>query len=807
MDVHDKKTRSYNMSQIKGKDTKLEEIVRKYLFLNGFRYYKNDKRLPGKPDIVLPKYKTVIFVNGCFWHKHKKCKYFVWPQSNKEFWRKKIQGTVERDLRNKASLQEAGWKVITVWECELKPEKRKTTLLNLCSSIRNPMNRRSFYSDSIECFLEEERVSILGKMEGNNPFDLTTLQRFAWREEISILKDQLQGISEGRILLEYTIPRMGKRVDAVLLYKGLVILLEFKVGDAEYKKATFDQVLDYALDLKNFQSGCSGLTIVPIAVSTKAKAPDKEIDVKQYPDGVLYPLGTNRKSIRKVIDLVAKKYPSPSFDYVSWERAEYMPTPTIVEAAQALYRNHKVEEISRSDAKAQNLTVTLKAIKRIITESKSKRRKSIIFVTGVPGAGKTLIGLNLASESHNNVRGEHAVFLSGNLPLVSVLQEALTRDKVQREAELGHRISKSDARREVKSFIQIIHHYRDEYIEDDRIPTEHIVIFDESQRSWTKEALTSFMEKKKGIHGFTYSEPEFLISTMDRLNDWGVIVCLVGGGQEINKGEAGMPEWFDSLRRSFPEWYVYTADNIKDQEYLRGCSWDSLVSGLHVTTETDLYLNTSVRSFRSENVSALVKYILDNNMEEAQSTFVQLKDKYPICITRDLNVAKSWVQQKARGSERYGILASSNAARLKPCGIVYANDQSSISPENWFLNPKDDLRSSCFLEAVASEFETQGLELDYAIIGWDADFRIENGKWVAYQMSTRKTPPDWSTVKKEENILFMKNAYRVLLTRARQGFVIFIPEGSDTDITRKAEYYDATYEYLKKIGLQVIPSV
>lgn len=664
------------------------------------------------------------------------------------------------------------------------------------------MNGRSYYSAPITEFLEESPYSVLGIMAESYPFDLTDMQRFAWVEEISILKNQLKGVEDGRILFEYTIPRMGKRVDTVLLYKGLVILLEFKVGDNEYKKATFDQVLDYALDLKNFQSGCEDVIIVPIAVPTEGE--NKQFEIKKYPDGVLYPIGANRNTIHEVIEYVAEEFKQPEFDYCAWEEAEYRPTPTIIEAAQALYSNHKVEEISRSDAKAHNLTITSDAIKEIIDHSKLLKRKSIIFVTGVPGAGKTLIGLNLASELHNNAEGEHAVFLSGNLPLVTVLQEALARDKVQREAEKGIKISKAEARREVNSFIQIIHHYRDEYVGNDRKPTEHVTIFDESQRSWTKEALASFMEKKKGIRGFVYSEPEFLISTIDRLDDWGVIVCLVGGGQEINKGEAGMPEWFDSLQRSFSGWDIYTANNIKDEEYLRGRSWKSLVSGLNVYINSDLYLSTSMRSFRSENVSALVKYILDNDVSKAEIIYAQIQDKYPICITRNLNKAKTWVQTMARGTERYGVLASSNAARLKPYGVVYAKDRSSISPENWFLNQKDDLRSSCFLEAVASEFETQGLELDYTIVAWDADLRIENGKWIAYQISTRKSPPDWSPIKKEENILFMKNAYRVLLTRARQGFVIFIPEGCDTDITRKRENYNTTYNYLKSIGIPEI---
>lgn len=282
-------------------------------------------------------------------------------------------------------------------------------------------------------------------MADRNPFDLTEMQKYAWSEEISILKDQLCDYGSGRILLEYTIPRMGKRVDAVILYEGLVTLMEFKPEDDEYRKATFDQVLDYALDLKNFQSGCQELIIDPIAVSTEAL--EKQYELHKYQDGVLYPVGANRNNIGKVMNTVFEKYEQPDFDYVAWESAVYMPTPTIVEVAQALFGNHRVEEISRSDAKAHNLTVTSDAIKRIVAYSKAMQRKFIVFITVVPGAGKTLVGLNLANEFHYNETGEHAVFLSGNLPLVMVLQEALTRDKVQREAETGHKMSKSDAKR------------------------------------------------------------------------------------------------------------------------------------------------------------------------------------------------------------------------------------------------------------------------------------------------------------------------------------------------------------------------
>lgn len=664
------------------------------------------------------------------------------------------------------------------------------------------MLERAFYSATINDFLSESTNSILAKIVRNNPYDLNDLQRDAWIKEIEILKKNLWGINIGRVILEYNIPRMGKRIDCILLCKGIVFVLEFKVGATVHRKSTDDQVMDYALDMKNFQKSCQDKIIIPISISTEA--PPSKGHVLLYEDGVAKPVRINADGLASVINEVSVKYQRNDFDYHEWEHSDYMPTPTIVEAAQALYNNHNVQEITRADAGAKNLTETISAIKEIIQKSKAKHEKSIIFVTGVPGAGKTLVGLNLASEMHNSENEEHAVFLSGNLPLVTVLQEALARDKVMQKHAAGNKINKATALREVVSFIQIIHKYRDEYVGNKRIPTDGVVIFDESQRAWTKDEIASFMARKKGIKNFEHSEPEFLISTVNRRMGWGVIVCLVGGGQEINKGEAGLPEWFDSLKRSFKDWKVYVSDNLKDEEYLRGRSWEEITESINPIIDNRLHLSTSMRSFRSEKVSLFVKQMLDCEVDQAKKTFLEISDSYPICITRDLNTAKKWVVNKSRGNERYGILASSNAARLKPEGIYYAKDRSSIAPEIWFLNGKDDIRSSYFLEVVASEFETQGLELDFAIVGWDADFRMENGKFKCYSMSNRKTPPNWSPIKSENNKRYLKNAYRVLLTRARQGFIIYVPIGDRADATRWPEYYDQTYEYLKSLGLTEI---
>lgn len=645
---------------------------------------------------------------------------------------------------------------------------------------------RSFYSNDINGFLHESSDEILGKITRNNGFELTELQKNAWIFEINFLQLLLQNHSDGKVIFEYTIPRIGKRIDVVLLLKNIVFLLEFKYGESKYNSHDIDQVLDYALDLKNFHKESFNKLIVPILICTKA--PDSINTISLYEDKIVKPLRCNMSTLSNVIVHITENFTEAPFNYNYWEKSLYLPTPTIIEAAQALYSHHNVKDISRSDAGAFNLSITTQKISEIIEYSKAHHKKSICFITGVPGAGKTLAGINIANERHKFEENEHAVFLSGNGPLVDVLQEALARDE---KARTG--VSKSIALRKVKSFIQIIHHYRDAYVGNDNIPTEKVVIFDEAQRAWTQDQIAKFMAQKKGIFDFNYSEPEFLISTMDRHDDWAVIVCLIGGGQEINTGEAGLIEWFDSLRRSFKNWEVFVSDMITDTEYTRGYDLKRLTEGLNIHVEEKLHLSTSLRSFRSENVSSFVKAVLDNNIAKAKELFAKL-DRYPIKITRNLETAKSWIKNHARGTERYGLLASSGALRLKAVGIFVKNE---LSAPNYFLEDKNDVRSSYYLEDCASEFDVQGLELDWSIVAWDGDFRHNGVEWTYNRFSGSK----WQNVNNENNKLYLKNAYRVLLTRARQGMIIFIPEGNYSDHTRLPEYYDKTFEYLKNIGI------
>lgn len=650
--------------------------------------------------------------------------------------------------------------------------------------------KRGYYSSSISKFKIESVESILGQLLINDEFETTDLQKNSWKKEIMILQEQLSPVSFGEITFEFTIPRIGHRVDVVIIANGIIFLLEFKVGDNEYRKSTKDQVMDYALDLKYFHEASNNKYIIPIIIPTEANSLPIELHLMN--DKIAEVICCNKYNLGKAISNVISILPASNMTMEDWIQSRYAPTPTIIEAAQALYRNHSVADISRNDAGAENLTETTKTINDIIEQCKTAKKKAICFVTGVPGAGKTLAGLNIANSRHKFEADEHAIFLSGNGPLVDVLQNALAKDKAKRE-----NITIASALRETKAFIQIIHKFRDEALTSEKPPVEKVAIFDEAQRAWDENALSDFMKRKKGISNFHQSEPEFLISIMDRHADWAVIICLVGGGQEIYKGEAGIEDWFKALKKGYHNWNVYLSEKMTDYEYLGNSTIEELLNGRQYNLVSELHLGVSLRSFRSECLSAFVKCLLDNRKEEARNLYQELKKTYPIFLTRNFEKAKNWVKSKSRGTERYGLLASSEGKRLRGIGIWVP---SEIDHVGWFLNDKDNINSSFYLEVAASEFKVQGLEIDYGLLAWDADYRYENGEFEHYRFRGKA----WNHINTEQGKKYLKNAYRVLLTRARQGLVIFIPEGDPEDETRKNEYYDGTYNYLKRIGIDEI---
>ncbi len=655
---------------------------------------------------------------------------------------------------------------------------------------------RFYYGSELSKFLTEDSSSILGKLVSESQFDLILSQNSSWQKQIEFLKGVLYNFS-GAIYFEYAIPRMGRRIDVIVIIKQVIFILEFKVGEKEFLSSNIEQVWDYALDLKNFHETSRDAIIAPILIASEAKIFNDSIQFSFQSDNILFPICSNISSLKKIIEAILKINQGNGIDINSWINGRYSPTPTIIEAAMALFNNHSVEDISRKDASAENLSKTSRAIDEIIHSSRKQGKKSICLVTGVPGAGKTLVGLDIATKHLDKAEGTTSVFLSGNGPLVAVLREALTRDKVKREKENGIKVRKGEVLSRVKVFIQNVHHFRDEYLKDAGAPFDHVAIFDEAQRAWNLEQTASFMKRKKNVVDFAHSEPEFLISCLDRHKDWSVIVCLVGGGQEINTGEAGITEWIESLNRSFPDWNIYISSRITDKEYAAGEALKLIENRRNVFIKDELHLGVSMRSFRAEHLSKLVKCILDLDLNESIFHYNSIREKYPIVLTRDLGRAKLWLKQKARGSERYGIMVSSQAQRLKPHAI---DVKSPMDPIHWFLDGKEDVRSSYYLEDVATEFHVQGLEVDWSCVTWDADFRYSSKGWESYSFVGDK----WNNIKKEERRQYLKNAYRVLLTRARQGMVIVVPEGNPNDHTRKVEYYDTTYDYFKKIGMETI---
>lgn len=662
--------------------------------------------------------------------------------------------------------------------------------------------KRALYSASITTFCESSVEEIIGTLAQSHQFSIEPAQRDAWKEQVSILQPLLRDF-DGSIYFEFSIPRMGRRVDVVLVIEAVVFVLEFKVGEKKFPLHAIDQVWDYALDLKHFHESSRDVVIVPILVATEAKPPDICVAPTPHDDKLLAPIRSSSSTLGSVIRSVLSFCSDTPINAREWEAGRYCPTPTIIEAAVALYAGHSVADISRNEASADdpnaiNLTKTSSTIFDIINSSKKNNQKAICFVTGVPGAGKTLVGLNVATAHFDASSDLYSVFLSGNQPLVDVLREALARNQIEVHKKNGKKLRKGDARNKVKAFIQNVHHFRDEcLLHDTRPPAEHVVLFDEAQRAWNRSQTASFMKRKKGKADFQMSEPEFLISCMDRHPNWAVVVCLVGGGQELNTGEAGIGEWIEAVKRLFPEWHVYVSNRLTDSEYSAGRVLEDLSTHRNVTTHTELHLAVSMRSFRAEHVSLLVKHLLDLQPADARHILNSIVAKYPIVITRDLSRAKRWLKDKARGSERYGIVVSSQAERLRPHAI---HVKSPMKPTNWFLNPKEDIRSSYYLEDVATEFHVQGLELDWTCVVWDADLRFRDSGWQHFSFAGSK----WQGIQKPERQMYLKNAYRVLLTRARQGMAIVVPPGDPEDPTRDPKFYNPTFQYLQEIGIPVL---
>ena len=711
--------------------------------------------------------------------------------------------------------------------------------------MANNKTNRCLYRSDFKSFIESDPYSILGRIHDAFHGQALTTTDEAWNSEINLLQSVLVPWKDedAEIIFEYNIPRLGKRIDAVLLLRGIIFCLEFKVGQKDALQSDVEQVMDYALDLKNFHRYSHDRIIVPILIPTKHRSSSNSFIPSVYDDSIFNPLITGANGLQNLINGVLQHARANTPGTIKdWIISPYTPTPTIIEAARSLYENHSVEDITRHEADKVTTDATIAYILDIINRSKKNGEKSICFVTGVPGAGKTLVGLDVAVKQSYQEDGtfnvdDGAVYLSGNGPLVAVLTEALARDDYKKSKNKGEDKKLSDSRREVSKFIQIIHRYRDNMLAKIKNPVvdgkleidphkavklqqsgygevEHVAIFDEAQRAWTHKRIADYL-KRGGTYGnklkvanFPMSEAAFLIWSLDQREDWATIVCLIGGGQEINTGEAGISEWIAAINNRFQHWRVYISDKLTDSEYAEGKVTELLKHNSKVEYSDRLHLGVSLRSFRAERLSAFVHSLLSFNPDAEELYKNVISHRYPIVLTRSMDKARSWLRQQARGTQQTGILISKVSARFKPLA-VHVLPQSEDNAVHWFLEDKTDVRSSNYLEEAATEIQVQGLEVDYACILWDADMRYDDGKWSFWKFNGKT---QWIPEKNIETQKYMLNAYRVLLTRARQGLVICVPEGNSNkthegfpeDSTRLPIYYNSTYEYFKRIGLTEI---
>ncbi len=625
----------------------------------------------------------------------------------------------------------------------------------------------------------------------------------AWQEELQLLEQLCQALMLRQppsrtwsILLEYPIPRRSKYPDIVLLAEDVIFVIELKCGSATFDSAAQWQVEDYALDLRDFHRASKDRPIIPVLVATQAPATavaslpqGTETSPSVWPVSCLAP--NQLASFVLVAFETAHRRDRPAIDVQGWDNSPYRPSLSIVEAAQELFAGHSVIEIAH--AWADNLTKTTTALIQAIEEAHRNNLRTLCFVTGIPGSGKTLTGLNAIHQADVARQSETpGVFLSGNGPLVKIVREAIVRNAVQ---ERGW--SKKDAGRKVGTFIQNVHAFLGEYYTDqgDKYPPEHVVVFDEAQRAWSADQVKA----KKGLN---VSEPRMMLEVMGRRPGWCVLVALVGGGQEIHRGEAGLEAWGDALSGTTHPWNVLlTPVHVVGGESLAGQRLlpDSFSSSCRVVKDPSLHLDVTIRSPRAQAFAKWVNLVLSGEADRAKD-ILQSSKEFPVVMTRDLQAARRWLRDRSRFERRCGLVASSGALRLRPYGIEVASSFRHGYPfEEWFFGQPGDVRSSYQLEVAATEFECQGLELDWVGVCWGDDLCIapSTGKWLCRRFSGTR----WQMVRQEVTRRYLFNKYRVLLTRAREGMILWIPPGDIRDSTRQPELLDATAAFLHAAGV------
>ncbi|MDA0271112.1 MAG: DUF2075 domain-containing protein [Chloroflexi bacterium] len=623
----------------------------------------------------------------------------------------------------------------------------------------------------------------------------------AWRGTIEVLTRAARELAliapealRWPCFLEFEVPRRSRRVDAVILADDVIFPIEWKVGAGNFDRAALWQAEQYALDMRDFHEGSRGRRICPVLIATEAlpranteaRRPDSFVQAVEAatPDELAATLLRQWRANRAV--------PPDTIDATWWEHSGYRPTPNIVEAASLLYGNHDVKEISVSGA--QNLDATVDAVLDLIDTCRAQNRRGIAFITGSPGSGKTLAGLQVVHTPALLRGGEAAgVFLSGNMPLVEVIRAALSES-----ARRGGQ-RKQDADREVSTFIQHAYAFRNQYAENDTdTPPEHVVLFDEAQRAWDRQQVSRWTRGAS-----TRSEPEILLDVMNRVPDWAVVVAMVGSGQEINSGEAGLGEWGRALRESHPDWLVRASPSVLPDHTAPpgGRLFDDRPSAPIVTPDGRLNLQMNVRSPRAERLNQWVDALLRHDLDTARSAFPDPAE-FPMVLTRSLDDARRWLRDRADVDHRAGLIASADARRLRAWGIDTRTLRQEKSWADWFLKPRGDVRGSDQLEIAATNFDCQGLEIDWAGVCWGNDFVPSVGlpsEWRA----RRFTGTSWSRVN-DERAQFILNGYRVNLTRARRGQIIWVPQPDGSDATLDPVDFDRIADLLQEAGVPLL---
>lgn len=629
--------------------------------------------------------------------------------------------------------------------------------------------------------LSRDPADIVGRLasaQAVRGLSATAEQEAAWHAQVEALRRAVA--PDWTIAIEYDLVRLEKRIDAVVLTDRAILVLEFKMADAS--PAALAQVEDYALDLHYFHAGSRAHPIVPVLVAGDAPVPLPPQPPLLWHD-VVPPMRTSHAGLAEFIAWVQASIPVPAvpLDGAAWPAAPYRPVPTIIEAATMLYARNGVAEIAAARADVANLTRTTAAIDRAVAAARRDDARAVVFLTGIPGAGKTLCGLNTV---FGPARQDGAAFLTGNTPLVTVLREALARDAIARRA-----CDAKEAQRRVRAALQNVHRFLEDNAADpSRLPPERLIVFDEAQRAWDEAKARAGTQRRPGR--LTMSEPAHTLEIMERRSGWAVVVALIGNGQEINTGEAGLAEW-GRVIAARGDWRAIAAPRaIAAADPVQRLA-DGAAPWL--TIDPDLDLTVPIRSVREAAAAAWVDALLDGRIAEARA-IAEAAGGVPFVLTRDSGALRAALRRLARGERRAGLVRSSVAKRLRADGLGPEISGDDVVA-NWFLNRWPDVRGSDALEVCATEYTCQGLELDVVGLAWGNDF-LPDGRtgWRARRFAGTKWQPA------DKYYAFIRNTYRVLLTRARYETVIYVPRGDSADITRPPAEFDTIAAALRAAG-------